>query len=591
MGRESRALKSCSSFLERIQVRLVAPRCSAVALLLTVSSASAQDSNTVGQFSSVTTWSYKSVHAHLLPTGKVLWWPSFDQGDNPTVWNPPTNTNTPLTHAGANIFCSGHAFLPNGQLLVAGGHINNWVGLPNAYTYDPLENTWTRLPDMNNGRWYPTNTTLPNGDLLVISGWINTSVGVNVEPQVWQSATGAWRNLTTAHLALPFYPFMFVAPNGKVFCAGPSQTTRYLNFSGTGAWTRVGNSNYGTRNWGSAVMYEEGKVLLMGGSPCGFYSTNCNTYPTATAEIIDLNNPNPAWTYTGAMVTGGRKLHNATLLPDGKVLVTGGSRGTEDPNTRPNDPAYACELWDPATGTWTTMASLTRKRTYHSTALLLPDGRVLSAGGEFGGSSAEIYSPPYLFHGSRPTITSAPRNVRYGHSFFVGTPDITSISNVTLMALSSVTHGFNMGQRISRPAFSQATGGLNVTAPSSLNTTPPGYYMLFILNSSGVPSVAKIVQITGATPTPAPTSTPTPTATPIPTPTATPTPTPTPASVCTVPDFIGIRLNRAQEMWNAAGFTTRVITIGPGGHSITSQSLPVGYVGSCSTTTITLRSN
>ena len=108
--------------------------------------------------------------------------------------------------------------------------------------------------------------------------------------------------------------------------------------------------------------------------------------PTATAEIIDLNSPNPAWIYTGSMVTGGRKLHNATLLADGKVLVTGGSRGTEDPNTQPSNPAYACELWDPATGTWTTMASLTKIRAYHSIALLLPDGRVLSAGGELRGS-------------------------------------------------------------------------------------------------------------------------------------------------------------------------------------------------------------
>jgi hypothetical protein len=464
----------------------------------------------------------------------VLWWPAFNNGDNPTLWNPSTNTNTAVTHAGANIFCSGHAFLTNGQLLVAGGHINNWVGLPNAYTFNPLDNSWTRLPDMNNGRWYPTNTTLPNGDVLVISGTI-TATTTNVEPQVWQSATGSWRNLTTAHLTLPFYPYMFVAPNGKVFCAGPSQITRYLNVSGTGDWSSVGNSNYGTRNWGSAVMYDDGKVMVMGGSPCGFYTANCTTYPTATAEIIDLNSPNPTWTYTGSMVTGGRKLHNATLLPNGKVLVTGGSRTTQDPNTTSSDPAYACELWDPATGTWTTMASLTKYRGYHSTALLLPDGRVLSAGGVGGGTSAEIYSPPYLFNGSRPTITSAPTSVGYGQSFFVGTPDATSISKVTLIALSSVTHGFNMGERISRPLFSQATGGLNVTLSSNPNKTPPGHYMLFILNSNGVPSVAKIVQIGSTTPTPTPTPTPTetPTPTPVPTPTPTPSPTPTPAPTTT----------------------------------------------------------
>src|SRR6266403_973919 len=520
-------LKSCLRSSERLQIRLIALRCFVVAQFITVSSASAQDPVTIGQFSSVITWPYRAIHAHVLPTGKVLWWPGYEQGDNPTLWNPSANTNTPVTHAGANIFCSGHAFLPNGQLLVAGGHINSYVGLPSAYTYNPLDNTWTRLPDMNNGRWYPTYTTLPYGDMLVISGFINTTVGVNVEPQVWQSATGSWRNLSTAHLALPFYPFMFVAPNGKVFCAGPSQTTRYLDVTGTGAWSSVASNHYGVRNWGSAVMYDDGKVLLMGGSPCGFYASNCATYPTATAEVIDLNSPTPAWEYTGSLAVG-RKLHNATLLPDGKVLVTGGDQGTGDPNSPSPIPAYASELWDPATGMWSTMASLTKFRGYHSIALLLPDGRVLSGGGDAGGASTEIYSPPYLFNGSRPTITSAPTSIAYGESFFVGTPDAISISKVTLIALSSVTHGFNMGQRISRPLFSQATGGLNVTVPSNPNKIPPGYYMLFILNSNGVPSVAKIVQIGGTTPTPTPSPTATATPTPTPTPTSTPTPPPPP---------------------------------------------------------------
>ena len=205
-----------------------------VAHMIAVSSASAQDPATVGQFSSVMTWPRVAVHAHLLPTGKVLYWAAYGAGPYPQLWNPSTNTNTGATQPEANPFCSGNAFLPNGQLLIAGGHLDTWVGLRTAYTYNPLNDTWTRLPDMNNGRWYPTSTTLPNGDVLVISGWTDTTVGVNVEPQIWQSATASWRYLTTAHLALPFYPYMFVAPNGNVFCAGPSQTTRYLNSSGTG---------------------------------------------------------------------------------------------------------------------------------------------------------------------------------------------------------------------------------------------------------------------------------------------------------------------------------------------------------------------
>src|SRR5438477_2165471 len=477
------------------------------ALTLVASSGFAQDPATVGQWSAVMTWPWMAVHAQVLPTGKVMYWPQFGYGDNPTLWDPSTSTNTAAVKSGANIFCSGHAFLANGQLFVAGGHQTNWVGLPNAYKYNPFTKSWTRLPDMNNGRWYPTSTTLPNGDVLAISGWIDTTVGVNVEPQVWQTATGSWRNLSSAHLALPFYPFMHVAPNGNVFCAGPSQTTRYLDVSNTGAWSPVANSLYGTRNWGSSVMYDDGKVLLVGGTPCAPY-LNCATLPTATAEIIDLNSSTPTWKYTGSMVTGGRKLHNATLLADGTVLVTGGSRGGEDPNNQPKNPAYQGELWDPATGTWTTMASLTTIRSYHSVALLLPDGRVLSAGGTFGGTSAEVYSPPYLFNGSRPTIASAPTSIGYDQPFLVETPDATNISKVTMIALSSVTHGFNMGQRICRPLFFAAPGGLTVIAPANANTAPPGYYMLFILNSSGVPSVAKIVQsdpsISIPPPTPAP---------------------------------------------------------------------------------------
>src|SRR5205823_6349805 len=264
---------------------------------------------TVGQWSARTPWPYKAVHAALLPTGKVIWWPPFEQGDNPYLWDPATNTNTALPHVGANIFCAGLSLLADGRLLVAGGHISSFTGLPNAYTFDPSSSSWTRLPDMNNGRWYPTNTTLPNGDVLVTSGWLNPSTGMNVEPQVWQVATSSWRNLSSAHLALPFYPFMFVAPNGRVFCAGPGQTSRYLDTSGTGAWSVIGNSNYGVRNWGSAVMYDIGKILMMGGSPCDPYSTSCTTIPTETAEIIDLTAANPTWRYTSSMA-GPRKLLN-----------------------------------------------------------------------------------------------------------------------------------------------------------------------------------------------------------------------------------------------------------------------------------------
>ena len=454
----------------------------------------------VGQWSTVQTWPYRAIHAQMLPTGKVMYWDSYASADFPQLYDPATATTTAAAHAGYNIFCTGFSFLPDGRLFVAGGHISDNVGLAYTSIYDPFTNSWSRQPDMNAGRWYPSSTELANGDMLVVSGMTDTTVGMNLMPQVWQNASGTWRNLSSAQLQLPYYPYMFLAPNGKVFNAGPNQTTRYLDASGSGAWTVVGNNNYGARNWGSAVMYDDGKVLIMGGIQGDFYGGASAVAPTASAEVIDLNAASPSWQYVAPM-TYPRKHHNATLLPDGKVLVTGGSSGSEDTNSSSNNPAYAAEMWDPATNQWTTLASNTIYRGYHATALLLPDGRVVSAGGDYGGASAELYSPPYLFKGARPTISSAPTTVGYGQTFFVGTPDATSTTKVTWLKLSSVTHTNNMDQRINRLSFSQATGGLNVTAPSSVNSCPPGYYMLFILNGNGVPSVAKIIRIVIAAPT------------------------------------------------------------------------------------------
>ncbi|MGH8584642.1 MAG: galactose oxidase-like domain-containing protein [Gammaproteobacteria bacterium] len=279
---------------------------------------------------------------------------------------------------------------------------------------------------------------------------------------------------------------MLLAPNGQVFNAGPTATpSRYLNTSGTGAWSFVADRIGGARDYGSAVMYAPGKVLVMGGD---------QNPPKNTAEVIDLNAASPSWRAVGPMRFGRRHI-NATLLPDGKVLVTGGTAapGFDDPSGHVD----ATELWDPATENWTTLASSSGiPRVYHSTALLLPDGRVFSAGGN-DHPETEIYSPPYLFNGARPTITSAPDSVAYGQSFFVGTPAAVAISKITMLRLSSVTHAFNQSQYINELGFSQTTGGLDVTAPPNANVAPPGYYLLFILNGGGVPSVAKFVKLGG----------------------------------------------------------------------------------------------
>jgi hypothetical protein len=433
----------------------------------------------VGQWTAPTNWPRVAVHAVLLPTGKVLFW---DYNDNPTLWDPTSGQITNAAHVGYNIFCTGHNLLADGRVLVAGGHVVNGQGLNDASIYDPFNNTWQRLPDMNNGRWYPTNTTLANGDTLVVSGSFDPSFTVNQLPQVWAQGASSWRNLTGAQRTLPLYPHMYLAPNGNVFLAGESVTTRYLNTSGSGAWATVGNRVFASnRNYGSSVMYDDGKILVMGG----------NDPPTATAEVINLNAPAPSWRLVDSLDTQRRQI-NATILADGQVLVTGGTSGAGFNNTA--TAVYTAELWNPVTEQFTPMASMQRPRWYHSTAMLLPDGRVLSSGGD-DNPTTEIYSPPYLFRGPRPTITSAPGAVGYGQSFSIDTPDAASIANVHLIRLGSVTHSFNFDQRINRLGFTQTANGLQLTAPSNPNLTPPGYYMLFVVNGQGVPSVAKMVKV------------------------------------------------------------------------------------------------
>lgn len=441
--------------------------------------------NSSGEWSDVFAWPMVAVHLHLMPNGKVLSWGKYG---TPSVWDPSSGDFTSVPSP-ALLFCAGHSFLPDGRLLVTGGHISNDHGLPAATVFHYQTNSWSTEAPMSWGRWYPTSTTLPNGEVLQLAGSDEDGNTVTT-PEVWMTG-GGWRKLTGAVLSLSYYPRAFVAPNGKVFVAGPSATTRYLNTSGSGSWTTVATSaSY--RGYGSAVMYAPGKILIMGGG-----GSDSNSVPKATAEVIDLNQASPAWRPVQSMHYARGHL-NATLLPTGEVLVTGGTSGAGFNN--PAGAVHAAEVWNPTTETWTTLASNSVIRIYHSTSLLLPDGRVLHSGSGDGGGSpteenAELFSPPYLFKGARPVITSAPSSVGYDENFSVDTPNGASIAKVTLIRLGSVTHAFDQNQRFNQLTFSQSGGALSVHSPANRNLAPPGHYLLFLVNANGVPSVAKVIRL------------------------------------------------------------------------------------------------
>jgi hypothetical protein len=312
---------------------------------------------------------------------------------------------------------------------------------------------------------------------------------------VYDPISNTWTALPGAQSSSPGQsPHLFVLPDGRVLQVGSSEevvSTQTLDVASQ-TWTTVDPTPL---DGGSSVMYSLGTVLKSGGA----WDNNTGS-PATSTYVLDMNQVAPAWRPTAGMAFP-RVTHNLTLLPDGTVLVTGGSS-----SAFLSDPAsvvYDAELWSPATETWTPMARMQVPRLLNSTAILLPDGRVLTAGGgRFDGTgpgvdqrSAEIYSPPYLSNGPRPTITSVPAAIGYGSTFTVVTPDAAQVAAVSLVRLGSVTRSFNTGQRAMWLDFEQIAGGLSVTAPTNGNLAPPGYYMLFILNTNGVPSVAPFVQL------------------------------------------------------------------------------------------------
>lgn len=469
-----------------------------------------------GLFGEAFHWPIIPIHVALTPDGRVLSYGTTVAGVqsgllNYVVWDPAQGQGPEAfldlpNGTATDIFCAGQALIPStGEILLAGGDATvdakRNYGTADANLFNPADNSLTRVQSMAFRRWYPTLVTTETGDQVALGGRMDKPLGdaetgttgatYATQPEVFNRATGTWRTLSTAahekaygsHSMAWWYPHAWLAPHGQIAVIAHGGNTFNLNVAGTGTITmnipKAAVADYRL----PSVMYSPGRVLSIRNG--------------MVAQTIDIRTTKPVIKATGP-ISRHRLYGNTTVLPNGRVWANGGSPiGNELGGEH-----YVSETWDPATGVWTEGAAATKARLYHSMAMLLPDGSVLTGGGGAPGPilqlNAEIYYPPYLFQADgtpavRPVINSAPSTLTLGQKFKVTMGATGRVSRVTLLRVGANTHAFNNEQRYRTLFYTQSGSTLNVTLPNLRNEIPPGWYYLFALDASGVPSVAKTV--------------------------------------------------------------------------------------------------
>jgi Galactose oxidase-like, Early set domain len=454
-----------------------------------------------------------AIHVALMHTGKVLLVAGsgnnkseFQAGTFRTsIWDPKTNTFQSVATPW-DAFCSGHAFLPDGRLLVTGGtsgyptsENGNYAGTNKAFIFDPVQGKYTAAPDSTVARWYPSVVELGDGRLLTVGGFDDARKRTNKQ-EIFDGAHWSPAQPPPAALSfMPTYPALHLLDDGRLFYSG-------ANVLGTstavpGIWDLASNTyqkvpglqKRALRDEGMSVLLppaQDQRVLIVGGG-----KTNGTAAPTDTASVVDLKNAAPS--YQDVAPIDVPKLYvSAVILPDSTVLETGGASSSVQVG---NNPVYSAQIFDPKTDTWSKAATPTVPRVYHSSAILLPDGRVATFGGNPIGSfeyRIEIYTPKYLSTGTaRPTITSAPTEMAYGGSYALSTTQASPLTSAVLVRPASVTHSSDSNQRLIKLGLTTTAHGVDVSVPQNPNLTPPGWYMLFVLDSTGVPSVASWVHV------------------------------------------------------------------------------------------------
>lgn len=473
-------------------------------MLVGVKNASAGNARIEGVFGPTVQWPMVMVHATLLPDGRVFMNGTLQEKKGQLifeVWDPESGEHIVLPNTTTtDIFCTGQSvFVGSGKVLLAGGNTNRDgtpnIGIPRTTTFDPAGNILKPGPSMIYSRWYPSVVPLASGSKLIVGGRETPTI-YSPTPEL-VTPDGTWSTLTGATSDAAFgrpgwnwsYPRAYQMPNdaGKVFVLGADGRMFYLNPAGNGSITKLAKVTLASDPKLPTAVFGPGKIL--------------SVRKNRKVVVVDINGPQPTITPT-ADISQVRFYGSATVLADGKVVVTGGS----SVGNQLSGLAFAAEIWDPATGQWTLGARAMQPRLYHSNALLLADGTLLTGGGGHPGPvanyNAEIYFPGYLYDAngnlaSRPNLGGTPATLTPGPGKkFQGTVGAADqISRVTLLRAGSATHNINLEQRFQELPFTQLGNTLTINAPPNPTYTIPGNYLLFAFNKLGVPSRATIMRI------------------------------------------------------------------------------------------------
>jgi hypothetical protein len=482
-----------------------------------------------------------TVHATLIEGGKVLWImgsgnnePAADGPYYHGIWNPDGSFGSTNTLSD-DLFCCGMATLANGNVLLCGGTLDHdnqalngkWHGGKYAYEADFSSGSIGNRTEMAAGRWYPTCVTLPDGKVFVVQGW--DEYGCNnrlVEiydpgPKSWQikldsgtSVTYCVGSCATQYYPeagspcygpgcapyLSLYPRMHLMPSGLIASVGAELDDRVYD-PNTFKWVWSGKTI--KRHYGTSVLCplentatEKGKILVCGGSPLS------QDPATNTAQIVEPSGTNGLSRRSVQSMQYARKHIGPVILPTGQIVIFGGNLQTN------KSPVLNPEMFDPVSETWTVWPAATVPRMYHQVSLLLHDGRVWTAGTTptqlIKEVRVEIFNPWYISE-TRPTISGEPTGGAYGDTITIPTPNAADITKVSLVKVSATTHHYNTDQRlIWLQIESKTASSVTVKAPINNKLAPPGYYLIHVLNSAGIPSVGTFIKIPGSGDSPPP---------------------------------------------------------------------------------------